>query len=266
LEISMHLGRTDFLFWAAGLLAHLVLLVVIVVRHRAKSFPFFTTLIAMDVVRTITLYLVAVHGTRHTYRVSYSCFAILDLALQLCVAYEIALHVFRPAGRWAPDIRRAVVIAAAASAVVAAALTCLPQPPARTWMAATLIRGNFFSSVLMCELFVGMIVLSMTVGLPWKPHVARIAQGLGFYCLIEILTEAGHNLFGMDRSSRTSGVLTMVRMVSYLMSVTYWIVMLWRDAPAPRDLPQEMRKQLFTLQRFVEYDLEKLRALKAVKR
>jgi hypothetical protein len=262
----MHLGRTDFLFWAAGLLAHLVLLFVIVARRRAKTFPFFTALIAMNVVRTITLYLIAVHGTRHVYRVTYSFLAIFDLTLQFCVAYEIALHVFRPAGRWAPDMRRAVVIAAAASIAIAAVLTCIPQTPAQSWLAGALIRGNFFSSVLMCELFVGMIVLSMTVGLPWKPHVARIAQGLGFYSLIEILTEAGHNIFGMERGSRISGVLTMVRMVTYLMSVTYWIVMLWRDAPAARELPEEMRRQLFTLQRFVEYDLEKLRALKAVKR
>jgi hypothetical protein len=125
-----------------------------------------------------------------------------------------------------------------------------------------LIKGDLFSSALMCELFVGMIALSMTVGLPWKPHIARIAQGLGFYSLITIVTEAGHNIFGMERTSKISGDLTMLRMMTYLVSVTYWIVMLWRDAPAPRVLPEEMRRQLFTLQRLVEYDLRKLRALK----
>jgi len=39
-------------------------------------------------------------------------------------------------------------------------------------------------------------------------------------------------------------------------------VMLWREAPAPKELPEEMRRQLFTLQARVEYDLRKFRALK----
>jgi hypothetical protein len=50
--------------------------------------------------------------------------------------------------------------------------------------------------------------------------------------------------------------------VTYLICVMYWIVMLWRDAPAPRELPAEIRSQLVAFQRLLEYDLRKLRALK----
>jgi hypothetical protein len=258
----MHLNHTDYLFWAAGLLAHIVLLVVISARHRAGTFPFFTTLISGNIVKTITLYLVASHGTRYSYRVTYSSLTAVDLVLQLCVAYEVALHVFRPTGRWAPDVRRGFVIVVVASITVAAGLTTLAETPAKTWLAAVLIRGNFFSSALMSELFAGMLVLSVTMGLPWKPHAARVAQGLGFYSLVTILTEAGHNIFGMERSSRISGDLTLLRIVTYLICVTYWIVMLWRDAPAPRELPAAIRSQLVALQRLLEYDLRKVRALK----
>jgi hypothetical protein len=258
----MHLNHTDYLFWAAGLLAHVVLLVVIATRHRAETFPFFTTLIAANIVKTITLYLVALYGTTYSYRVTYSCLTAVDLVLQLCVVYEVALHVFRPTGRWAPDVRRGFVIVVAASITVAAGLTTLAETPAKTWLAAVLMRGNFFSSALMSELFAGMIILAVTAGLPWKPHAARIAQGLGFYSLVTILTEAGHNVFGMERSSWISGDLTLLRIVTYLVCVTYWIVMLWRDAPAPRELPSEIRSHLVAFQRLLEYDLRKLRALK----
>jgi hypothetical protein len=258
----MHLDFTDFLFWAVGLFGHIVLLVVILTRHRAKAFPFFSTLIVMDIARTITLYFLALHGTKYYYRVTYTSFAMLDLTLQLCVAYEVALHVFRPTGRWAPDVRKGFTLVVLASVAIAAGLTSLPQSPAKTWLAAILIRGNFFCSVLMCELFVGMIALSVTVGLPWKPHAARIAQGLGFYSLVSVVIDAGHNIVGMERTSRISADLTLVRMVTYLICVTYWIVMLWLDAPAPRELPAELRSQLSALQRLVEYDLRKLRALK----
>jgi hypothetical protein len=258
----MHLSHTDYLFWAAGLFAHIVLLLVIVTRHRAATFPFFTALISANIVKTITLYLVALHGTRYSYRIVYSSLAAVDLALQLCVVYEVALHVFRPIGHWAQDVRRGFVIVVAGSITIAAGLTTLAETPAKTWLAAILIRGNFFSSALMSELFAGMIVLSVTAGLPWKPHAARIAQGLGFYSVVTILTEAGHNIFGMERSSSISGDLTLLRIVTYLLCAMYWIVMLWREAPAPRELPAQMRSQLVAFQRLLEYDLRKLRALK----
>jgi hypothetical protein len=258
----MHLNFRDFLFWAAGLLGHIVLLGVILTRHRAKTFPFFSALIAMDIVRTITLYALALHGSKYYYRVTYTSLAILDLTLQFCVAYEIASQVFRPTGRWAPDVRKGFIIVVFASVSFAAGLTLLPQPPAKTWLAAILIRGNFFASVLMFELFIGMIALSVTVGLAWKPHAARIAQGLGFYSLISIVTDAGHNIFGVERASKISVELSLIRMVTYLICVTYWIVMLWLDAPEPRELPAKIRSQLIALHRLVEYDLRKLRALK----
>ena len=121
-------------------------------------------------------------------------------------------------------------------------------------------RGNFFSSALQCELFVGMIAFSATANLPWKTHVARIAQGLGLYSLVGILTEAGHNV--LPRNTTLYETLSYVRMATYLICGSYWIVMLWMNAPALQELPEEMRHQLFTLQRGLAYDLRKLRALK----
>jgi len=114
----------------------------------------------------------------------------------------------------------------------------------------------------MSELFAGMIVLSVTWGSRGNHMLQGLPQGLGFYSLVTILTEAGHNIFGMERSSRISGDLTLLRIVTYLICVMYWIVMLWRDAPAPRELPAEIRSQLVAFQRLLEYDLRKLRALK----
>jgi hypothetical protein len=256
----LHLTGIILLFWAAGLIAHCLLLVVLFTRNRAKTFPVFTTLIATNIVNAIALYEIALHGTRHSYFIAYFSFAILDFVLQLSVTYELASHVFCPTGTWAPDVRKGFLILVAASVPVAAVLACLPTPPVKTLLGTLLDRGNLFSSALQCELFVGMIAFSATARLPWKTHVARISQGLGLYSLIGILTEAGHNI--VVRNSALSMELTFMRMTTYLICASYWIVMLWMNAPAPRELPDEMRGQLFTLQRRVEYDLRKLRALK----
>lgn len=258
----MHPSRIELLFWAAGLIAHAALLVVLWTRHRAKTFPFFTALITMNIVRSITLYGVFHHGTRSAYLVTYTALATIDFALQLCVAYELAAHVFCPTGSWAPDVRKPFLILAVFSVVAATALACIPTPPEKTVLKALLDRTNLFSSALLCELLVGMIGFSVTARLPWKTHVARIAQGLGVYSLLGLLIAGGYTIIGFVRTSAMSQQLTLFRLTIYLICVFYWVVMLWRDAPAPKELPEEMRKQLFTLQARVEYDLRKFRALK----
>jgi hypothetical protein len=257
----MHLTGTALFVWAAAFALEILLLVVLVTRHRATTFPVFTTLIAFNIVRTVVTYPIAMRGTNtHSYYVAYFAFAILDFALQSSIAYELASHVFRPTGTWAPDVRKAFLILTVASFTVAAALACIPSPPERTLLGTLLDRGNLFSSALQCELFIGMIALSATARLPWKTHVARIAQGLGFYSLIGLLLDASQNV--LVRSSASFQAVDYIRNVTYLLCESYWIVMLWQNAPAPQELPEETRRQLFTLQRRVEYDLRKLRALK----
>ena len=257
----MHLTGIDFLLWAAGLVAHVVLLAVMFVRRRVQTFPIFSSLIALNIIRTLALYLIVLeHASKHQYLVAYSTFAIFDLALQLGVVYELASHVFRPMGPWAPDVRNTFLAMISISLVVAAGLTCLPNtPPAATWLKSELIRGNFFSATLMAELFLGMVVMSIKAGLPWKTHAARIAQGFGFYSLICIVTEAAHTYLGMDHDARISSAVSSFRIFSYLFTVGYWVVTLWVQAPAPRELPYELRAQLVILHRRLEGDLSRLR-------
>jgi hypothetical protein len=107
-----------------------------------------------------------------------------------------------------------------------------------------------------------MVYLSVESGLPWKTHVARVSQGLGVYSSIDLLIETGHSYFGAARNTQVYAVLSHFRMSAYLVCVVYWIVMLWRNAPEPRELPDSLRGQLIRLQRSVESDLEKIRVRK----
>ena len=51
-------------------------------------------------------------------------------------------------------------------------------------------------------------------------------------------------------------------MSAYLACVVYWIVMLSRNAPEPRDLPDNLRRQLIRLQNVVDSHLENIRVRK----
>lgn len=259
----MRLAHLASVFWVAGFLGHVILLCVLLIRHRWARFPFFTTLIAANVVRSVILYCTFRAGPSRTYPYAYfyaywAC-AILDVALQLSVAYEMAAHVFKPLGDWSTDVRRSLFWLICGSISVALVLTWLAAPAAVNWREVLVIRGSFFSAALMSELFVGMVALSVMAGLPWRTHVARITQGLGVYSMVCVLVAAGDTHFGLAAGTPISIALSRFRMGVYLLCVGYWIVMLWRDEPQPKQLPEEMRRLLSLLQARTAYDLQRIK-------
>jgi hypothetical protein len=249
----------ELLFWAAGLGAHLTLIGVLLIRRRFRVFPIFTAFIIANIVRTAVLVLVRFFGTKASYFYTFWSLGVPDAGLQLSVVYEMYFLTFRPLGVWARDLRSAFVWLVTVSIAVAAGLTWMATPHARLWMQVVVIKGNFFSSAWMSELFVGMVVLAVNAGLPWKTHVARISQGLGVYSIIDVLIEAGHSYFGVGRNTQTYTTLSQFRMSAYLFCVAYWIIMLWRNAPDPKRLPENLRGQLIHLLKMVDPDLQRIR-------
>jgi hypothetical protein len=255
----MHLTGLDLLFWAAGLGAHLIILFVLLMRHRYRVFPIFTAFIISNIGRTAALFFVQFYGTKTSYFYAYWSLTVLDVVLQLSVVYEMYSLTFRPLGAWARDLRRPFVWLVAVSIALAAGLTWLATPNVHLWRQVIVIKGSFFSAACMSEFFVGMLVLAVRSGLPWRTHVARISQGFGVYSIIDILIEAGHSYFGVGRSTQAYTMLSHLRMSAYLVCAAYWIVMLWRNAPDPRRFPDSLRGQLIRLQNVVDSDLERIR-------
>jgi hypothetical protein len=256
----MHLSGFDLFAWAAIFLGQFLILFVLFVRRRASSFPLFTTLIAEETVATAVKYVVFLHFSFGAYQYCYWSLGILDEVLQLLVLYEIAVHVFCPTGVWARDVRRTILGLAGASVIVALLLTWLANPVAPLPIQVFILRSSFFSAALMSELFVGMVVLSGTVGLPWKTHAARIAHGLGAYSIVCVGLGIINNFVGLSRGIHVFTQLSHLRSVVWMICEGYWIVTLWADAPAPRELPEAMRLQIYTLQTQVENDLIRIRA------
>jgi hypothetical protein len=183
----------------------------------------------------------------------------VDEILQLFVVYELAVHVFRPTGVWARDVNKTFIGVVCASTVVALLLTWLAHPAAHLPLQTFILRSNFFSAALMSELFVGMVVLSATAGLPWRTHVARIAQGLGAYSLVCVALDIVINYVSVNRHPHVLAEFADLQTLTYFGCEVFWIVMLWQEAPAPRELPESMRMQIYSLQKRVEYDLIKIR-------
>ncbi len=256
----MHLTGLDCFLWAVSFLCNLGLLFVLCYRRLGKSFPLFTALTILCVIRAVVMYFVLNHGSKQTYFVTYWCLAVVDTMLQLGIVYEIASRVFRPVGVWARDVRGSFLWILGLSVTVALGLSWLASPPAQTWMRSFVTKGTLFAAALISELFVLMMALSISARLPWRTHLAKIAQGLGAYSLVSVVIETGHSYFGVGREVRAFVFLSHIRIAAYVACVAYWAVMLWRKEQPSREMTQEMRDRLFTLQRRVEYDLQALRS------
>ena len=240
----MALTDLDLLLWATGFLGHVALLLILLLRGRARSFPVFTALIVLNVSRTMLLFLITREGTKAMYFYAFWSLASADVALQFGVVYELASKIFRPLGSWASDIRTRIAVWAGASVCLAWLLTWIPKPQSRFWVQVLLLKGSFFSAALMSELFVGMIALSSIAGLSWSSHVAKIAKGLAFYSVVTLIFETINTSFGLNGKDQVYGELSRLRMVLYLCCVMYWIVALWRNAPSARRMPILVREQV----------------------
>jgi hypothetical protein len=256
----MHLSGLDLLFWAGGFVGHIVLLFVLLRRGRAAKFPAFSILIGASIARTVGLYAVLHIGTAHQYFLTYWILALVDAALQFAVVYGIAARIFRPLGSWARDVKSSLAALIFVSLLIAAGLTWLASPPTQFWLQTVVIKWNFFSSACMSELFVGMLALSVTAGLPWKTHVSRIALGLGLYSMFAVLIETSHNYFGVEGNDHLYILLSHVRMLVYLGCLCFWALTLWPDEPAPRPLTDAMRAQLSEFQQRLQDDLRRVRS------
>jgi hypothetical protein len=256
----MPLTNLDLLLWAAGFFGHLVLVLVLLLRGRARTFPIFTALIVLNVTRTIVLFLINREGTKAVYFYTFWSLGFADVALQFGVVYELASRVFRPLGEWASDVRTRLAAWVAISVCIALLLTWIPKPQNRFWMQVIFLKGSFFSAALMSELFVGMMALSSVAGLSWSSHVAKIAKGLAVYSVATLVFETANTCLGFKGTDRIYDELSRIRMVLYLCCIMYWIVSLWRNAPPPRRMPDVVRHQVSVINHALESRLDALRS------
>ena len=243
----MRPNTLDFSFWAAGLLGHAILLAVLLARGRFRQMPFFSALIASNIVETVTLFCIFRAGTDTAYYYAYWGFALLEAGLKLAVLYEVADSVYRPVGIWARDVRFQISLLACASVLAALVLAWWASPPAKTFLESFVIRGNLFIAVLLSMLFAAILATSSQVGLAWRNHIWQVALGLGVYSMITFVVEGMHSYFGFAGHVALYTLLSRIRIAVYVGLLCYWIQMIWLNEPKRRPVTPAMRASLFAL-------------------
>jgi hypothetical protein len=253
----MNLSALDFALWMASFLGSATLFFILIHRRRWKEFPVFTVFIGFDGTVNTALFLIYLFCSKSWYARIYWTYSLLDFLLQLGVIWEIARIVLRPTGTWVRDARKQFILWGAAGILLAAALPWLVTPPAATLLHRWEVRGNLFTSLVICELIAVVTRTSKSLGLGWRNHVMALGNGWTVWAVVAILVDGLHSYFGAERYFRE---LEHVRMFAYLAVLGYWMVQFWLEEPARQPISPELRAYIQALHLRIKNDLDMLSA------
>ncbi len=253
----MKLSLVDGLLWATGFLGTVALLVILLWRTRWKQFPLFTCWITFEMILTVALFSLYMHGAHRWYSRVYWASLWPDFLLQLGVVLEIARIVLRPTGTWVRDARSLFITAGLGGAAIAAILVWWITPSGHGTAAAWELRGNLFTSLVICELFVAMNFTANHLGLGWRSHVMALGQGLTAWAAAAVINDFLQSYFGVHHFA---GISYYLRSFAWI-GATAWIAFrLWAPEPERQPISPDLQNYILALHRRVEYDLRRLDA------
>lgn len=250
----MHFPGLDILSWAVGWFLDLALLFVLFRRGRWRQFPVLTCWIAFMSARTVLLFLFYFHGATYWYTLVYTRGIWVEFALQLGVVVEIASIVLRPTGTWVRDARGYFLAMGLAGVAMAALFAWWVSPPGQSVRRAWEIRGNLFTSLVICELFVVMSLTANRLGLGWRNHVMAVGQTLTAWSAIMVIKTAVESFFGTQSFYNQ---FERVRYLTYTGAFCWLLVQLWRQEPERQPISPDLQQYILALHRRVEYDLQR---------
>lgn len=248
----MKLSHLDNALWAASLLGHAALLLILFLRKRAREFPVFTIFVGSEVFRTVLLFLVLRFGTKHGYFLAYWITGFANYLFQVALIAEIGINVLRPTGRWVLEARKSLLIFGAVGLAVAAVMAFQIGPSQSKGLDLWDTRVTIFTVLMTCGLFLAMLMTANRLGLRWRSQVFAIGQGLFLWAFIALLGDVGHTALGWDRDFV---MLDHVRMFTYLVVLVFWCVTFWHPERERAELSPEIRAYLLAAHERLQYDL-----------
>jgi hypothetical protein len=248
----MHISNLDKVLWAAGFLGHAALLLVLILRHRVRSYPFFSAYILFQIVSTAVLFVDYRLLAARAYPTIYWSGALFDFCLLFAVLAEVALHLLRPLGRWIADSLRTMTWLSVLGIALAVALTFWVHPlhvhSHKEWQ----MRANLFTSIVTCELFTVILLTAQRFGVYWRSHLMGLGAGLTIWALMCFLVEGMHGYWG---AAAHYGTLENARKIAYLNTLVFWMATFWRAEPERESIPPEMRNAILLQTHRLSYDL-----------
>jgi len=237
--------------WTLTFAAHLVLLVVLMGRDRARRFPFFTTGIALAALRLISSRLLYGRLPQLTMSEIFIALADVSAVVGLLVVGEVARRAFG-------GVQRRTLIAWTLALIVLGALVLGFWGPWPAWK--TLTAGSLLSTLQLMQLLAqktGLLVDVLTIalgvlvllfgrryGAGWRSHAQQLIIGLSTASLGQLAVQAiweviaktavPHSMAEYERILGLREKLLNGNNVVYLLVLVWWIVCLWLNEPSKK--------------------------------
>jgi len=247
----MKFSTLDNALWAASLIGHVALVLILVWRRKLREFPVFSAFIAFSALRTILLFFVYRFGSNHQYFLAYWITGGANYLFQVGLIVEIARNVLRPTGRWVLEARKSFLIWAAVGLGVAAIMAYELGPSQSKGLELWDTRITVFTALMTSGLFLAMMTAANRLGLRWRSQVYAVGQGLFLWSSIALLGDVAHTALGWNREFV---VLDHVRMFAYLAVVVFWGITFWFPERERAELSPEIRAYLVAAAARLEYD------------
>ncbi len=247
----MNFSTVDNALWAASLIGHVALVLILVLRKKLREFPVFSTFIAFSALRTILLFFVYRFATNHQYFLAYWITGGANYLFQVGLIVEIARNVLRPTGRWVLEARKSFLIWAAVGLGVAAIMAYELGPSQSKGIELWDTRITVFTALMTSGLFLAMMTAANRLGLRWRSQVYAVGQGLFLWSLISLFGDVAHTALGWNREFV---VLDYVQMFAYLAVVVFWGITFWFPEKERAELSPEIRAYLVAAAARLEYD------------
>jgi hypothetical protein len=226
----MHLTGWDIALWITGDAGYLLLAVVLLVKKRYKTFPWFSLLLASEIVQSVILATVCSPSHHLRYFYAYWAGEILNAILLAAVIFEVARKFSRDVGITEPSLLRDLrIIAWTVPTLASVAIVFFRFLPDLHFELANLAFKIDTVCALMMLGLVGTTSASMYFyGVRFRVHAAAITYGLLLYSIGRILVFAAAlntaNVFLWQDLERWLKPV-------YVLTLFTWCAVFWLEEP-----------------------------------
>lgn len=243
--------------WTLTFAAHLVLLVVLLGRDRARRFPWFTTAIALVALRLVTSRLLYGRMPQLTMSAIFVVLAVLSSIVGLLVVVELARRTFSRAPRRAWMVWALILLAIGGSVLALwgkwpAWKTLAVNTPIALLGVMQLFaqKAGMLVDVLTVALGLLVVLFGRRYGAGWRSHAQQIVIGLSTASIGQMAIQAIWQIIAktaaphsMEEYQRVVGLrekLFNANSVVYIVVLIWWIVCLWIDEPGTPSAAEEV--------------------------
>jgi hypothetical protein len=219
--------------WLIGFVGYVVLMAVLVIKKRYRTFPWFTFLLAQEIAQTIVLFTVHRFCGRAIYASTYWTFELIEAVVRVGVLFELARITARLLRENASERVRTLMNAVIIAAAICAGLV-LGMHISGKLMDVVAIKISLCTSILSGLLILSFVLTTFFEGIRTRIHSQALAYGMFFYFFGRLAAQLGL-LFGTQIWFKLQSFTQPL----YIVCLFAWSAILWFDEPQ-RVLTEEM--------------------------